>query len=374
MPEDYDPTRSRQIPLQGDDDVVTVDTRRQRPRPAAAATPGGGVPPRANRSAPRQRKRHPIRNTFIVVLVVLIAWVGALVWAANSAWSHVVKVPAEPTSANRPAAGSGKNYLLVGSDSRAGLTKAQRKAFATGYAAGGRTDTIMLLHIPGNSEKPTLVSLPRDSYVPIPGHNRNKINAAYSFGGAKLLMDTVEQVSGLRMDGYIEIGFGGFAKVVDTAGGVNICVKHAMNDKKAGINLKPGCQDMDGRVALGYVRARYSDPLGDLGRVQRQRQFLGALMKKAATPGNALLPWQLNAFGSSVASSLTVDQNDSMLEVGKALWALRGISQGNGQSITMPISNPNLPTPAGDAVKWDTTKALALFKALKNDEPLTVKP
>ncbi|HET7660962.1 MAG TPA: LCP family protein [Oryzihumus sp.] len=372
MPEDYDPTRSRQIPIHGDDDVVTVDTRRQR----AAAAGAGGVPPRSRRDAeaPRRRKRHPVRNTLIVVLVVLVAWVGAMAWAANAAWSHVVKVPAEPTASNRPAAGSGKNYLLVGSDSRAGLTKAQRKALTTGYAQGARTDTIMLLHIPGNGGSPTLVSLPRDSFVPIPGHSRNKINAAYSYGGAKLLMDTVEQVSGLRMDGYIEIGFGGFANVVDTVGGVNICVKHAMNDKKAGINLKPGCQDMNGPTALGYVRARYSDPLGDLGRVQRQRQFLGALMKKAATPANVLLPWQLNAFGSAVASSLTVDENDSMLEVGKALWALRSISQGNGQSITMPISNPNLQTYAGSAVKWDSAKALALFKALRNDEPLTVKP
>ena len=373
MPEDYDPTRSRQIPLQGDDDIVTVDTRRQRPAPAGV----GGPPPRRTRAAagaPRQRRRHPVRNAFIIVLVVLVAWVGALVWAANSAWGHVVKIAAEPTSANRPAAASGKNYLLVGSDSRAGLTKAQRKALSTGYAAGARTDTIMLLHIPGNGQKPTLVSIPRDSFVPIPGHSRNKINAAYSEGGAKLLMDTVEQVSGLRMDGYIEIGFGGFSNVVDTVGSVNICVKHAMNDKKAGINLKPGCQDMNGATALGYVRARYSDPLGDLGRVQRQRQFLGALMKKAATPSNVLLPWKLNDFGSAVASSLTVDQNDSMLEVGKALWALRSISQGDGQSITMPISNPNLQTYAGSAVKWDSAKALALFKALKNDEPLSVQP
>jgi LCP family protein required for cell wall assembly len=372
VPEDYDPTRSRQIPIQGDDDVVTVDTRRQR----ATAAGAGGEPPRSRRAteAPRRRKRHPVRNTLIAVLVVLLAWVGAIAWAANSAWGHVVKIAAEPTSSNRPAAGSGKNYLLVGSDSRAGLSKAQRKALSTGYAAGARTDTIMLLHLPGNGQKPTLVSLPRDSYVPIPGHGRNKINASYSFGGAKLLMDTVEQVSGLRMDGYIEIGFGGFASVVDTVGGVNICVKHNMNDKKAGINLKAGCQDLNGQNALGYVRARYSDPLGDLGRVQRQRQFLGALMKKGATPANVLLPWRLNAFGSSVASSLTVDENDSMIEVGKALWALRAISQGDGQSITMPISNPNLQTAAGSAVKWDSTKALALFKALKNDEPLTVQP
>ncbi|WP_246092026.1 LCP family protein [Oryzihumus leptocrescens] len=306
--------------------------------------------------------------------MVLLAWIGALAWAANTAWGHVVKVNAVPAVSDRPAAGSGRNYVLVGSDSRAGLSAAERKALATGTAEGGRTDTIMLLHIPGNSQKPTLVSLPRDSYVPIRGHGRNKINAAYSFGGAPLLIDTIEQVSGLRVDGYIEIGFGGFAHVVDTVGGVNICVKRHMNDPKAGINLKPGCQLLNGKNALGFVRARYSDPLGDLGRVQRQREFLAALMKKAATPANALLPWRLSSFGSSVASSLTVDKDDSMLEVGKALLAVRSISQGNGQSITMPISNPNLHTAAGDAVKWDSAKALALFKALKNDDPLTVQP
>jgi LCP family protein required for cell wall assembly len=239
---------------------------------------------------------------------------------------------------------------------------------------GQRTDSIMLIHLPGNGGQPTLVSIPRDSYVPIRGHNRNKINAAYSFGGAPLLIDTVEQVSGLHVDGFMEIGFGGFAKVVDSVGGVRMCLKSAMNDKKAGIRLKPGCQVLDGRNALGYVRARYSDPRGDLGRVERQRQFLGALMSKAATPANVLLPWRLHDLGTSTANTITVDKNDSMIEVAKVLLALRSISQGSGQSVTIPISDPNLHTPAGDAVKWDTAKALALFKALKNDTSLSVKP
>ena len=305
--------------------------------------------------------------------LVLIVWIGSLVWAGTSAWSQVTKIAAEPTVSNRPAAGSGHNYLLVGSDSRAGLTKAQKKKLATGNAAGQRTDSIMLVHLPAKGD-PTLVSIPRDSYVPIRGYRDNKINASFSFGGAPLLIDTVEQTTGLRIDGYVQVGFGGFASVVDSIGGVRMCLAKPMKDKKAGINLPKGCQVLDGQNALGYVRARYSDPLGDLGRMNRQRQFLGALMGKAASPLNVLLPWRLHSLGSAGAAALTIDKNDSMTEVAKVLLAVRSVAKGQGQSLTVPISTANLQTHAGEAIKWDKTKALALFDALRNDTPLSVKP
>lgn len=309
----------------------------------------------------------------VLALVLVLAWAGSLLWAATAGWGAVHKIAAEPTSSNRPAAGSGLNYLMVGSDSRAGLTRAQRAHLGTGFAEGQRTDSILLIHLPASGD-PTMLSIPRDSYVPIPGHNHNKINASYSIGGAPLLIETVEQVTGLRINGFIEIGFGGFANVVDSVGGVRMCLKAPMKDAKAHINLPRGCQVLDGKNALGFVRARYSDPLGDLGRVKRQRQFLSALLSTAATPANLLLPWRLHDLGVAAGASLSVDQNDSMLEVAKVMLALRSIAQGHGQSVTIPISNPNLQTPAGDAVKWDTPKARALFAALRHDTPLTVKP
>ncbi len=308
-----------------------------------------------------------------IVVVVLIAWIGSLVWAATSAWNHVAKIAAEPDYQNRPAQGSGRNYLLVGSDSREGLSKAQKKKFTTGNAAGGRTDSIMLVHLPEDGD-PTLVSIPRDSYVPIRGYDDNKINASFAFGGPSLLIDTVEQNTGLRIDGYIQVGFAGFSGVVDSLGGVRMCLPEPMKDKKAGINLPQGCQVLDGKNALGFVRARYSDPMGDLGRVERQRKFLGALMGKAASPANILLPWRLHSIGKAGAKGLTIDEDDSPWEVAKVLLAVRSVAKGDGQSLTIPLSDVNLQTHAGSAVKWDEAKANALFKALRNDTPLSVKP
>ena len=210
--------------------------------------------------------------------------------------------------------------------------------------------------------------------MPIPGHGRNKINAAYSLGGPKLLVKTIEQVTSVRVDGYVEIGFGGFASVVDSLNGVDICVKRAMNDPKAGINLKAGCQSLDGPKALGYVRARYSDPLGDIGRAQRQRQFLGAIMHKALSPSTVLIPWRYYGFATSAGAGLTVGQDTSLRDVTRVLQAMRSVSNGQGLSLTVPVSNPSLSTHVGSVVKWDSAKAVQLFNAIKNDEPLTVAP
>jgi len=147
-----------------------------------------------------------------------------------------------------------------------------------------------------------------------------------------------------------------------------------MKDAYAGINLKAGCQTLDGRNALGYVRARYSDPLGDIGRVARQRQFLSAIMHKALSPSTVLIPWQYYGFATSTGAGLTVGQDVSFRDVTRVLQAMRSVSNGDGLSLTVPVSNPGLSTNVGSAVQWDRAKAVALFTAIKNDEPLTVAP
>jgi LCP family protein required for cell wall assembly len=369
-----------------DDDVYVVDTRvrgharigRSRPGSPERATrksrPVG--PPR---SSPRLRgsaSSHRRRRILVGAAVLVVAWLAFMVWVSFHAWGNVQRTDASPAG-TRPANSAGFDYVLTGSDSRQGLTPAQQKQLNTGSAkdvAGLRTDTIILVHVPSGGGKPAMISLPRDSYLAIPGHGYNKINAAYALGGPKLLVRTIEQVTGVRIDGYVEIGFGGFASVVDSLGGVDICVARAMNDHYAGINLKPGCQTLDGSNALGYVRARYSDPLGDIGRVARQRQFLGAIMHKALSPSTVLIPWRYFGFATSAGAGLTVGQDTTLRDVTRVLQAMRSVSDGQGLSLTVPVSNPGLSTPVGSAVKWDTQKALALFKAIKNDEPLTVSP
>ncbi|WP_415830905.1 LCP family protein, partial [Janibacter anophelis] len=335
--------------------------------------PGSGGPrrpgPRGGGSAPRRRR--PLRTLLTVVLVLLLLWGGSMAWAVNSAWNEVARVDATPDG-ERPDS-DGRNVLLVGSDSRAGLTPEEQNRLGTGKDTGGaRTDSILVLHTGG--DKSTLLSIPRDSWVEIPGQGMNKINASFSIGGPKLLTQTIEHNTGLKIDGYMEIGFGGFATVVDAVGGVNICVKNDMDDDKAHINLKKGCQVLDGKNALGYVRARYSDPEGDLGRAKRQRQFLGALMGKLVTPGNLLQPWKVNSLGKETAGALTVGEDDSLLGTARAFWAFRSIAKGEGNSVTVPISNNALPTASGTAVEWDEAKSTQLFDALKNNEPITIEP
>jgi LCP family protein required for cell wall assembly len=347
-----------------DDDVDVVDTRgRSRSRAA-----GSGQPP--------QEHTHRRRRIVVGAAVVLVAWLAFMVWVPVGAWGNVHRVNADPTGA-RPAATDGYDYVLVGSDSRQGLTPEQQKQLNTGSvrdAGGLRTDSIILVHVPSGDGKPALISLPRDSYVPIPGHGRNKINAAYSIGGPKLLVETIEQVTGVRIDGYVEIGFVGFASVVDSLSGVDICVKANMKDAYAGINLKAGCQSLDGHNALGYVRARYSDPRGDIGRVERQRQFLAAIMHKAVSPSTVIIPWRYYGFANSAGAGLTVGQDVSLRDVTRVLQAMRAVSNGDGLSLTVPVSNTGLATSVGSAVKWDSPKAVALFNAIKNDQPLTVAP
>jgi LCP family protein required for cell wall assembly len=309
------------------------------------------------------------------VLVVVILWLAFLVWVPLNAWNSVPRVDNNP-SGERPVDKSGSNYLLVGSDSREGLTPEQQNALnGGGSAEGKRTDSIILVHVPGNGGKAAMISIPRDSYVPIPGHGSNKINAAFAFGGAQLLTQTVEQVTGVHVDGYLEIGFAGFAGVVDSLGGVEVCVPFDMKDQDAAIDLKKGCQNLDGPTALGYVRARKSDPRGDIGRAERQRQFLGALLKKAATPSTVLIPWRYKSFADSAASGLEVGETTSFTDAVRMLQALRGVDSGETLSLVVPIETAALQTPnAGVAVKWNTAQAKALFNAIQQDQPLTTPP
>ena len=205
----------------------------------------------------QQRKR---RTNLIVMAIAMAASLTVFVtigiaWSAKS-WVdgrfHQVQA-LDPGSASIKDAAKqtgDQNFLLVGSDSREGMDSQQEAELGTGDAAGRRTDTMMLVHIPAGGGKPALISLPRDSYVPIPGHGRDKLNSAFAIGGPQLLARTVEQVTDVHIDHYAEIGFGGFSGLVDAVGGVDICLDKPMDDEKANAHLPAGCQDLDGPKAL----------------------------------------------------------------------------------------------------------------------------
>jgi len=312
---------------------------------------------------PRRRRRWGIGRVLLTLLLVFVVFVAG-VWVYLE--FSIKRVDALADYEGRPVAAAGTNWLIVGSDSREGLTAADEENLATGdvAAAGGqRTDTIMVAHLPDNSTKPTLLSLPRDSQVKIPGHGTNKINAAFSLGGPKLLAQTVEGATGLHIDHYAEIGFGGFAKIVDAIGGVEMCIDKDMNDTVTGISIKAGCpQTLDGRLALGFVRMRHSDatPRSDLDRVANQRKFIGALVSQIASPGTLLNPFDFFPLLSSAPDALTMDSGDHVHNLAGLAIAMRGISSGGVVTTTVPVTS-------GSAENWDKNKSKQLFDALKND-------
>ncbi|MFT4087190.1 MAG: LCP family protein [Gordonia sp. (in: high G+C Gram-positive bacteria)] len=216
----------------------------------------------------------------------------------------------------------GTTWLIVGTDSRADLSQQQKDQLATGDESGARTDTIMMAYMPPHG-KTMLISIPRDLYVPIPGMGSHKINAAFNNGGAKLLVQTVEQLTHVRIDHYAEIGFGGFDRLVDSVGGVKMCLNQPLNDPKAGLKLKAGCQQLNGTQALGLVRTR-AFPNADLERVINQRKFMAALMNRASSPAVLLNPFRLFPFLNGAVSSVTVDDGDHIWDLGWLAWKLRG--------------------------------------------------
>ncbi|HEY5787326.1 MAG TPA: LCP family protein [Microlunatus sp.] len=337
-----------------------------RPQPAPPPQGPPGAPPRGPEGPPAgggppkpAKPKRPVRRVLTVLAAVLAALLVWLIAVPVYAWSQIDRVDDVP-SGDRPGNQPGITFLLVGSDSREGLTKAEKKKLGTGSTGGQRTDTIMILSIPPGG-KPALISIPRDSYVPIPGNGTNKINAAYAFGGPELLVATVEQNTGLRIDAYTEIGFGGFVNVIDALGGIEMCLPKAIKDKDSHLNLKKGCQTLSGTNALGYVRMRKADPLGDLGRVQRQRQMLAAIAKEAASPLTVINPVRYWNLSTATADAVSIGEDTTFIETAKMANAMRKVSGGQGFTLTVPVSNPDAYTPVGSAVLWDEKQAKAMF-------------
>ncbi|ULP39764.2 LCP family protein [Mycolicibacterium rufum] len=341
--------------------------------PPPSPAPPPPPPPRSRRPAPpppapaprrtRRRARRWLRLIPVILLVVCLAVVGIGVWVDTS----LRRVPALTDYAERPAQGAGTTWLLVGSDSRSDLTPEQQADLTTGGDLGNsRTDTILLVHLPGlgSSTPATMVSIPRDSYVPIPGYDSDKINAAFSLGGPALLTQTVEEATGLRIDHYAEIGFGGFAGLVDAVGGVTVCPTEPISDPLAGIDLPAGCQHIDGRQALGFVRSR-ATPRADLDRMANQRAFMSTLVHRAVSPSVLLNPLRWYPMATAAADTVTVDDGDHVWDLARLGWALRG----DMQNITVPIGEFT-ENGSGSIVVWDSDAAQQLFSALASDTPI----
>lgn len=323
-------------------------------------------------AAPDWRRRIKI-GVLSLVVVVLAVSVGTYFWADSKLKREVdlSKV------IERPKSGDGTNYLIVGSDSREGMTSEDKKRLHTGSAEGKRTDSMMILH--DGSNGPTLVSLPRDSNVEIPsfvgsesgkkfeGKGRTtKLNAAYAEDGPELLVRTVEFNTGLHIDHYVEIGFGGFAKIVDAIGGVELDIPKAFKDKYSGADFQAGKQSLDGQQALAFVRTRHAFS-SDLDRTKNQQKFLAALASQTATPSTILNPFKLYPTMGAGLDTLIVDKDMSLWSLGQMFFAMKGVTGGDGTSLNIPISGSS-----GGNLVWDKAKVKQLVEQLNNDEKVTV--
>lgn len=332
------------------------------PRPAGPGGPTGPTGPDRPK-APGKPKPSPIRRVgrwikrlVILALVLLLALIGygiGLAWYTSANINRVDALPADSIG-NTP----GSVFLMVGSDSREGA-----EDLNTGDIDGARTDTIMLLHAPWWGS-PTLVSLPRDLLVDIPGEGPGKLNSAFADGGPQQLVRTVENATGLHVDHYVEVGFNGIVDMTDAVGGVDVCIDYDVDDYRSRLTLKEGCHTVDGETALAFVRMRYSDPKGDLGRIERQQQYLASLLSKVTEPTTALNPFTMFDLAGQAADSLTVDEDTGIVNLARFGVAFSMIASGRGESTTVPVEDPAGWYEGESVVIWDKAGAAELFASL----------
>lgn len=330
--------------------------------------------------ARNDRPRSSRRLVGIIVAAAVLVASGVGYATASEVSGQVQRTEVFGLVSNRPANDGGQNILVVGSDDRTGLSKAERKKLHVGQDEYGRhTDSMMIVHVADDGSV-GVVSIPRDSYVTIPAYTasngktiastKQKINAAYSIGGPSLAVETIEQSTGVHIDHYAEINFGGFVNMVDGLGGVPICTKKPIVDKKAGLNLPAGQQTLDGTQALGYVRARYFDPSADIGRMKRQQTFMASMFKQAMSPATLLNPARLLAFLNGAAGSVTVDENFSKGDMFDLVAKMRSVNPSAISFQTIPLSDDTFEPGVGAVVMWDPEKSQELFNKLKTGAPL----
>ncbi|MFB4194569.1 LCP family protein [Streptomyces carpaticus] len=266
---------------------------------------------------------------------------------------------------DRPDGDPGLNLLVVGTDTREGLTEEERRAHHLGGEGCHCADTVMLVHLSADGDHASIVSLPRDTLTTDP--EPAKLNAALSRGGPEAMVNTVENLTGLRVDHYLEVNFVGFMRAVDAVGGVEVCAPRPLKDEKSGLDIPAGTTTLTGGEALQYARARSVDATADFGRMQRQQRLLTALAAKAlATP--AALP----AAADALLTSVRADRGFGAEEMLRLAEVLTRMTAADITYASVPVADRDHTHPeAGSTVLWDERGAAALFTALKEDRPLT---
>jgi len=295
-------------------------------------------------------------------LVLLTAGSGWLL--AGYVSSHLGRVNAG--TSGLPPSGP-LNILLAGVDVRSGLSRHQQRVLHVGSATGHNSDTLMVVHISADHRHLAVISLPRDSWVRIPGYGMNKINAAFGLGGPRLMVRTVERATGLTINDFVEVNFLGFVKIINALGGVDICLPYAVNDPYSGLRMLAGRHHVNAVRALQFARDRHSFPLSDLARIADQQQLLASVLSEAVSSGTLANPVKFSRFLAAATSATTVDER---FDVTGLAEELRFIRPSAVSFTTVPLASANYQTPSGEsAVLWNTAAARALFRQVKADQP-----
>lgn len=332
----------------------------------AAAAEARAAAKRARASARRKRPAlvallstlGALAGVATVLAVVAAAFVGSL---ARSFDTHAEAIPEPFPVGDRPAPSSGaENILLIGSDSRSGLDP------DGDHAAGGRSDTLMLAHVPADRRHVYLMSIMRDSWVDVPGHGQAKINAAYSWGGVPLTVQTVEQLLDVRIDHVAEIDLAGFEGMTDALGGVT--VQSPQDFTARGHHFVRGANRLDGEQALAFVRERYAFADADHTRVRNQQAFLRGVFDQVVSRRTLTNPGRLQEFVTATSEHLAVDPGLDATTIARLGWSLRGVRPDDLVTFTMPTAGGGT-TPDGQSfVRLDEHDRAAISTALRSDD------
>lgn len=299
---------------------------------------------------PEERDRRGLIRRIVIVLLVVtvlvgVATTGTVLWLQarlGGQVQHIDQVFAglEDRPERAPgAAGEAMNILVMGTDRRSTVSTTGTDAEAQAWVPGAqRTDTIMVLHIDADREGASLISLPRDAWVYVPGYGMNKLNAAFSFAGPSLAVETVERLTALRIDHLAVVDWAGFEEITDAVGGVTLTVPQTVTDPQNNVVWTRGRQTLDGRQALLYVRQRYGLPNGDLDRVRRQQAYLLNLMRASITTLRSHDPFAIYDLLDVVTRNISVDSEWSTGEMRSTLLDLRGMRARDLDLLTVPVA------------------------------------
>lgn len=285
-------------------------------------------------------------------------------------------------SAGQADPGRGTNILVVGVDSRTGISAAEKRRLHVGGKGCDCTDVMMLVHLSADRSRASVVSIPRDSYVEYArttdsGPARwGKINGAYAAGGGSLTVRTVEKATGLHVDHYVETGFTGFEQAVNDLGGATVCTDRPLKDENSGLDIAAGVHRTDGNGTLRYVRARHVNLRpGDLGRVRRQQRVVNDLLARLTAEGALDGPVSTARTARALLKSVRTDAGTGLQDLIRIGWALGRLRADRTEFATVPIRLFDHRVPGvGSTLVWDEPRSAALWDALRADRPVTGDP